>query len=750
MTKNWKKNVVHWSVITMLILVMSISCDDDKKEQEEGDGTDSEQDTGDGGEQGTDAVNCDTYPNSVYCIDGELVRPTIGVRSVTVIEVDGEEFKDCNGNEELEPYEDWRLSPTERATDLVGRMSTDQKIGLLWEGGLTVTPFEETGLLAQDQIDMITDTSVRQSLIRWPDDMSPSAVANHINNMQELAESLDLGVPMLITTDPIFSAASDMTSSVLIHQNRSDQITDWPLILGLGAINDADYIKEIGTMQAAQLRAVGVRWMLGPQIDLASEPMWSRVYDTFGSVTNRVKELGTAYIQGLQGRDDTINPFSGIATCLKHYPSSGAQENGMDSHSESGKYAVFPGDNFDEHYDVMKTVIQASNPASLMPCYAIFEDAVWDGKDVEQVGSAFSQVLMMDALRDDIGWDGMVTSDWGAVGFCYGEYCMSMTAWGTEEWTNAERISAYVEAGGHQIGLWSDATYMWTNALDEEAISEAQIDEAAIKVLELSFKVGAFENPYVDADEAESIISSYEADAHDAMMRAFTLLKNSDDILPLDEDSADQNGTDGIQVYFDGLDNGVIDDYTSLVDGFETVTDMADADYAIVRVSARWGNYFGLDGGVPLSYRDPIKVWDVENNVPSDEDSVAESMGGTAAENNEAGNAIADTIEAAIAAKETNPDLKLILVVSTYRPFIIADYLSDIDVLAAEFGATDEALLDMVFQMRNGEVDTGIQPTGTLPMEIPSSQAAVYTAYEDVPHDSADPTFEVGDGITSY
>jgi beta-glucosidase len=233
------------------------------------------------------------------------------------------------------------------------------------------------------------------------------------------------------------------------------------------------------------------------------------------------------------------------------------------------------------------------------------------------------------------------------------------------------------------------------------------------------------------------------------MMRAFTLLKNDEAILPLDAGSADQNGTPGIQVFFDGHDDARILAYTSKVAGFEPVDDIADADYAIIRVSARHGVYFGLDGGVPLSYRDPIKVYDHDTNMPSDVDSTARPPVGLGAEaNNAAGNAIADTIEAHLAAK--GADTKLIFAVSTNRPWIWSDYLADTSVLAAEFGMTDEALLDMIFQMRHGVRDTSIQPSGTLPMEIPSSQAEVYAQNEDVPHDTANPTFTVGAGLTSY
>jgi beta-glucosidase len=310
------------------------------------------------------------------------------------------------------------------------------------------------------------------------------------------------------------------------------------------------------------------------------------------------------------------------------------------------------------------------------------------------------------------------------------------------------RVAGYVEAGGHQIGNALPSRFMWEDALGAGTITEAQIAVAAEKALEVAFMVGAFEDPYVDEDQAVAMIESFEDEAHEAMMRAFTLLQNDDAILPLDADSTDQNGTPGIQVFFDGHDDATILNYTSELEGLEAVDDIADADYAILRVSARHGIYSGLDGGVPLTYRDTIKVYDQETGMPSDVDSTEASILGSAAMNNDASNMIADTIEAHIAEKGTNT--KLIFIVSSNRTWIWSDYIADTSVLAAEFGMTDEALLDMVFQMRNGARDTSIQPSGTLPMEIPSSQAAVYAAHEDVPHDTADPMFAVGAGITSY
>ena len=151
-------------------------------------------------------------------------------------------------------------------------------------------------------------------------------------------------------------------------------------------------------------------------------------------------------------------------------------------------------------------------------------------------------------------------------------------AWGTETWTSPERVAGYAEAGGHQIGnaFAEQSAFLWQEALAAETITEDQIAAAAQKALELTFKVGAFEDPYVDESQAVPVQESFEDDAHEAMMKAFTLLRNDDAILPLDENSADQNETAGIQVFFDGFDDTKILDYTwrKLRDSWRSTTSL--------------------------------------------------------------------------------------------------------------------------------------------------------------------------------
>lgn len=716
--------------------------------------------SGDGGlaDGGADAGTTDGgggvsgCPQSAYCIDGTLTQPVLGTRSASTLTVDGYTFKDHDGDGQLDPYEDWRLSSYDRAKDLVSKMSTAERVGLLGVGGFNINPETDEGYLSEEQRTGVIDGHIRQSLLRWPGTASAELIATVFNNFQALAEEQPLGVPMIFTTDPIFGSASDMQSTQLTHFNSANQILDWPLVLGLGAINDAAYVENIGRMQAAQLRAVGMRWMLGPQIDLATEPMWSRVYDTFGADSARVGAMGTAWVRGFQGGRDGLNPLTGVAATVKHFPGGGANENGMDSHdAEFGRYNVYPGNNLEEHVNTMKAVIEGSNPGSIMPNYSVFEDVSWNGVMLENIAASYQRAFMQDILRTDFGWDGMVTSDWGAIGYCPGPMvCIPSRAYGLETLSNGEIISRYLDVGGHQIGSVFDTVHAWEDALASGHVTDEDLIPAAEKVIEMTFAVGAFENPYVDPSMAVATIESFAPQARDAMRRAFTLLKNDTSILPLDANTPDVNGTAGVRVWYDGHDDAAIENYVGQVAGLTRTATLADADYAILRVSARWGSYFGFDGGVPLSWTDPVLVFDQMTNRTSTVASTHVSRDDSAQGNNALALLVAQRLDQVMAAKAASPGMKVIVVVSMMRPFIIAPWLNDIDVLAAEFGMSDATLLDMLFQMKDGAPDPTLQPTGTLPMEIPSSQQAVYEAYEDVPQDSANPSFPLGAGMTTY
>jgi beta-glucosidase len=382
------------------------------------------------------------------------------------------------------------------------------------------------------------------------------------------------------------------------------------------------------------------------------------------------------------------------------------------------------------------------------------------------VGSAHSKTIILDLLRAELGWDGLITSDWGAVG---------SRAWGlvNSGKTEEEILASFVAAGGHQVGMGTVA--QWRSAYEKGLISEDEITRSALKVLEVSFKVGAFENPYADPDTANSLVAGHYRSAIACQLKAMTLLKNKDYVLPVKSDQG--VGDKGIQVYFDTIyddsdtdtGNNFLSDYLAILSSetgrsYETATSLIHADVAVIRISARRGNYFGGNGGVPISFSDPAYGYNQAINGPDEaldyvrelpyppfqmaDPSLDEAQGELA------------RIEEALAAKALNPNLKVIVVMFTPRPAVVAAFLDGIDALLCEFGADDVSVFDMVFQARSKrfrsgdsfivtsvQPDPGREPEGRLPWNFPSSQEAVYNQLEDLPNDDVNPTFAKGAGM---
>ncbi|MGD9365865.1 MAG: glycoside hydrolase family 3 N-terminal domain-containing protein [Desulfobacteraceae bacterium] len=709
---------------------------------------------------------------SAYFIKGKLIAPEIGVRTAvtgkTVIKKGKHAFKDSNGNGMLEPYEDWRRSPLNRAKDLIARMTVEEKIGLLvefWDFGTPAVDSKGDAVVSADVVAAVEEDHIRYSICRWPDDVDAAGTATYYNAIQELCEATPLGIPAVIFSDPVHQAGNNETSEAYVGANNAEALSDYPYPIAFAAINDKRLIKKIAAEHAAEYRACGVRALLGPMADLATEPMWARVYDTYGTDGAATGMRAKAYIQGLQGAKKGVNPFTGVAATLKHFPGAGADEGGMDSHTEPGRFNVYPGDNFKEHLKSMKIALKA-NPACVMPCYSIFEDVVYKGRAFEQVGSAHAKTIMLDLLRGKLGWNGMVTSDWGAVG---------SRAWGLVNFgkTDEEILASFVDAGGHQVG--QGAVAQWKSAYAQGLVSEENISRSALKVLEVAFKVGAFENPYADPMKANRIIASHHRSAVNCQLKAMTLLKNQDFVLPVKSDQG--VGDASIQVYFDTIyedsdtDTGTnfLSDYLSMLSAatglpYETAGSLAGADVAVIRISARRGNYFGGNGGVPISFSDQAYGYNQaidgpDETIPyvrmfpfppfqSPDPSLDEAQGELA------------KIQDAIDAKAINPNLKIIVVMFTPRPAVVTEFLDDIDALLCEFGADDVTVFDMVFQARSDHHKSGttflidsvrpaprLEPKGRLPWNFPSSQEAVYNQYEDVPNDDRYPTFAKGAGM---
>ena len=434
-----------------------------------------------------------------------------------VITVLGLQFKDLNGDGLLEPYEDWRLLEICRAKDLVSRMTTAQKIGLMSEGALF---FSSDSAIPASVMALMSTANVRQGLLRPAFGATQSAV--YVNRLNELAESLPLGVPVVVGADPGHATNVGMAASGNLEVSAPTQFTPWPGTLGLGAINDRDLTFQHADMVRQEFQASGIRWQFGPLADIATEPRWYRVGGTFGSnallAAKHVEQMVSGFQNSLTG-----NLRNGIAATVMHFPGHGPEWKGMDAHSDFGRYTVYPGNNFEYHLIPFQAAFDAG-AAALMPALAI-EKLQYD-VDPLQVPSAFSYELITLVAKKQMGFRGLVTSDWCTMGTC--GISVGGNGYNMEGLSFAERAALHLHAGSHQLGNESASAY--ADAYSQGLITDADVDAAAARILEMSVKLGLFENPYVDSSGSASIVRSAANRALGflAMKRSIVLLKNGD------------------------------------------------------------------------------------------------------------------------------------------------------------------------------------------------------------------------------
>ncbi len=690
-----------------------------------------------------------------------------------IVSADGKQFRDASGNGQLEPYEDWRIHPLCRARDLAGRMTVPEKVALMSEGS-TLGGGTADGSITGGAYANLKYNNIRQALFRFGT-RSGAEMALSINNMQELAEALPLGIPVVITGDPTHALRLSTNAASRAQTLNTGVFSLWPTPLGLGAANDAELTKLHGDTVRREFMAAGLRWQLGPQIDVVTEPRWERVQANFGENPLLVAKHARAMVIGFQGSENG-DLRNGIAATVKHFPGAGSNEEGKDSHRYPGRYAAHPGRFLDAHLLPFQAAFDV-RAASIMACYSIFKD--YPELDPVGVPSGFAPKIITGLAKEQMGFDGMVTGDWGtAGGSAYGAM---------QNMSTAERGAAWVKAGSHQFG--SDSQVAFQLAYDQGLLTEAEISGAAEKILEMTFKLGLFENPYVDVEAATEIVKGEKAsiDGFDAQKRAIVLLRNQGNVLPLRTQN-DTNGDGVLQVYYDGVTDALhgqdalsnfIDDYDYRVDGeIQHTADLAQADVAVARIVSRKGTYFGLDAGVPLSFDAPFPGTQADTNAAAaiaDRDRVIDLFRARDGYTKSDGTVVAPV----------NPKLKIVLVMNMDRAGIVKPFINGlrtldeaagqpgsypmvsveaninpaivtqttagahagVDVFVVDFGAYDRAILDFVF---NKNIPEGVARHGLarLPVEIPSSDAEVAAQYEDVPADTKNPTYQMGAGIT--
>ena len=410
------------------------------------------------------------------------------------------------------PYQNARLSVSERVNDLLSRMTLEEKVGQLcctlgWNyytiNGKDVEPSEVFKIdIAQGQIGMLwgtyrADPWTQKSL---ENGLTPEMAAKAGNALQKyVIESTRLGIPLFLAEEAP-------------HGHMAIGTTVFPTGFGMAATWNPELIEQVGQVIGREIRLQGGHISYGPVLDLAREPRWSRVEETMGEDPVLAGELGAAMVRGLGG-GQLSKPWSTIAT-LKHFIGYGTTEGG-----QNGGITVAGTRELRESFlPPFKKAIDAG-ALSVMTSY----------NSLDGIPSTCSKALLTDLLRTEWGFNGFVVSDLYSIDGIYGTHRVAR---------NKQEAGIMALHAGVDADLGGAAFAQLVEAVQKGLVAEATIDTAVKRILKMKFEMGLFEHPYVDATKAKKQVRS-AANMQTALATArqcITLLKNHDGTLPLNKE----------------------------------------------------------------------------------------------------------------------------------------------------------------------------------------------------------------------
>ena len=691
-------------------------------------------------------------------------------------EAEGYAFKDLSGAEELLPYEDWRLPYEERAKDLSDRLTPEEIIGLtMYSAGQPLPPMpgkmlnvgtyngkrfgEDPAVKASDITDqqkqMMADGLRHFTMAEFE---STRAAVEWSNAIQAACEKAPHGIPCNNSSDPRNGAAKGFS----VEFNHSEGgVSLWPEGLAMAAAHDPELANKYARIVSKEYRALGITTALGPQIDLASDPRWFRDSGTLGSDIELNIKLTQAICDGFQTTEGSETGWGkdSIIAMAKHWPGGGSGEGGRDAHYPFGKYAVYPGNNFETHLrsfteGAFKLPGKTGSVAAIMPYYTVSWNQ--DTKYGENVGNSFSKYIIRDLLIEKYGFEGVICTDWDILSDKrphVGMYVMGGKCYGVEGLSRTERVLKCMENGVNIFGGLEDRSvvdeaYKLGCEKHGREYMDALLKLTAYKVLLNMFRLQLFDDPYLDIAESEKTVGDAESikAGIEAQHKSLVMLKNKG-ILPLKK---------GIRVYVPSMHNEAYFNFVRMISpaadtdplaGIDTepyftrVDSPEEADTAIVFMRTPFNrNGYDFDmmkmrtrepqpemGYHPISLQYRPYVAEAARKVSiaggdPNEDTVNRSYHGiTEVSANEA------ELDSLLATKAAMGDKPVAVVLSMDRAAIPAELEPSADALIGDFGNGRRAVLDVIF----GSAKAG----GRLPMILPASMETVEKHCEDVPDD---------------
>lgn len=696
-------------------------------------------------------------PHGSYTLVRQKNGPTLGFApdsGVQLLEVEGLVFKDLNRNGRLDRYEDWRNTPRIRAEALAAELSPEEIAGLMlysphqavptdsagfWSSTYNGTSLRESGLphsaISDKQKRFLSQDHLRAVLVVRVE--SPRIAAEWNNNLQRFVESLGHGIPVNISSDP----RHETQPRAEYNAGAGGRISLWPSQLGLAATFDPSLVERFGRIAAIEYRALGIATALSPQIDLASEPRWNRFCGTFGEDPDLAADLARAYIDGFQTSEGVAEIADGwgyesVNAMVKHWPGGGPEEGGRDAHYSYGKYAVYPGGNFEEHLrpfveGAFRLHGKTRQAAAVMPYYTISWGVDPSGKSL---GNGFSHYLISELLREKFRYDGVVCTDWGITHDYFQIDEADGKCWGTESLGIAERHYLAIRAGVDQFGGNDDlkpvleAWHMWAADFGEESARE-RFERSAVRLLLNIFRTGLFENPYVDPLRAEKIVGNpdFMKAGYEAQIRSIVLLKNRNGILPLAEHrkvyllTAEGTGSK--------VDSGLV------ARRYKPVGNPQEADFALVFIDEPHGGCGydaedrrdGGNGYVPISLQYGEYTAQKARRVSIAGGDPLESSSNRSYRNKSISADNPEALDLVRRARRMMGSKPVVVVISATKPFVPAEFEPAADAILLTFGVQHQAVLEILCG--------AAEPSGLLPMQLPADMNTVELQAEDRPRD---------------
>ena len=617
-------------------------------------------------------------------------------------------------------YKDDTVTLTKRVDDLLERMTLEEKAGQLvgtWAGQLS--EFKSV----DDVADEVREHGVGAvASFGWGGavDMRLDDIVENVNRLQEVALSeTRLGIPLLFNVDAVHGHAYVAEG------------TAFPNGLGVGATWDADRAEQAAAVTATEVRRSGAHQNYSPTCDVARDPRWGRAFETFGESPYLCGKLAAGKVRGYQG--DGIEERDSVIATAKHFPAYSEPARGEDAAPVEVSEYVLRNVFLPSFFEALDEDVE-----SVMPCYNAIDGEPAHG----------SRRYLTDLLRGTLGFDGTIVSDWSGVQMLHDDHKITEDHRGSVRQTRDAGLDiASVDAVDHAEHLVS--------LVEEGELAESTVDESVRRVLEQKFRLGLFEDAFVDLTEARDVVG---ADPHreaslDAARESMTLLKN-DDLLPLDGDEdvlvagpnadepvhqlggwsvPDAEGTDIVTVR-DGI--GAVTDGEVVYERGATMNDELDVDAAVEAAAE-------VDVAV-VAVGEPWYLHEfgpsVDTGTEPDEFPNRHSLALPDAQR--------DLVEAI---HETGTPVVGVLV--TGRPLIVDWMAENVPaLLMAYYPGTmgGRAVAETLF----GENEPG----GRLPISIPRSEGHLPTRFNHFPHptpigqdehpSSYDPLFEFGHGLS--